>query len=110
MELFFTVCRHQPGPGDALVLLAVALRRGVMGRRVRAVAGDATLARVVGLLGGAGWVRGALLGGLALGTTESFVSGYLSTRFSEVVTFGLLIAALLLLPEGVLARSRLRHV
>jgi len=38
------------------------------------------------------------------------VSGYLSTRFSEVVTFGLLIAALLLLPEGVLARSRLRHV
>jgi len=47
---------------------------------------------------------------LALGTTGGLVSGYLSTRFSEVVTFGLLIAALLLLPEGVLARSRLRHV
>jgi len=29
---------------------------------------------------------------LAPATTESFVSGYLSTRFSEVVTFGLLIA------------------
>ncbi len=65
---------------------------------------------VAAVLGGVGWVRGALLGGLALGTTESFVSGYVSTRFSEVVTFGLLIAVLLLLPEGVLARIRLRHV
>jgi branched-chain amino acid transport system permease protein len=65
---------------------------------------------VAAVLGGVQWVRGALLGGLALGAVESFVSGYLSTRFRDVVTFALLIGVLLLAPEGVLARSRLRRV
>lgn len=138
--------------------LAVFLRRGVTGPRVRAVADEPTLARLAGIpvartlawtyaiagavgglagalfssffglvyislgwqatltgfvaaiLGGVGWFRGALLGGLALGTVQSFVSGYLSTRFRDVVTFGLLIAVLLLVPEGMLARNRLRTV
>jgi len=65
---------------------------------------------VAAILGGVGWVRGALVGGLALGTVQGFVSGYLSTRFRDVVTFGLLIGVLLLVPEGVLARARLRTV
>jgi branched-chain amino acid transport system permease protein len=138
--------------------LALFLRRGTTGRRVRAVADEPLLARVSGLpvtrtlaatyavagavgglagalfssffglvfvslgwqatlkgfvaavLGGVEWVWGALVGGLALGTVESFVSGYLSTRFRDVVTFALLIAVLLLAPEGVLARGRLRRV
>jgi branched-chain amino acid transport system permease protein len=138
--------------------LALALRTRITGRRVRAVADDPTLARVVGVpvtrtlattyaaagaigglagalfssffglvfislgwqatlkgfvaavLGGIGWVRGALFGGLALGAVESFVSGYLSTRFRDVVTFLLLIAVLLLVPDGALSRSRLRRV
>lgn len=138
--------------------LAMFLRRGVTGCRIRAVADEPTLARLAGLpvtrtlastyavagavgglagalfssffglvfislgwqatlkgfvaavLGGVGWVRGALLGGLVLGTVESFVSGYLSTRFRDVVTFLLLIGVLLLAPEGVLARGRLRRV
>lgn len=140
------------------VLLAVFLRRGVIGRRVRAVADQPTLARLAGvpimrtlactyavagavgglagalfasffgqvsislgwqatltgfvatILGGVGWVRGALIGGLMLGTVQGFVSGYLSSRFRDVVTFALLIVVLLLVPEGVLARSRLRTV
>ncbi|MEA2900239.1 MAG: branched-chain amino acid transport system permease protein [Actinomycetota bacterium] len=65
---------------------------------------------VAAVLGGLGWVRGAVLGGLALGFVESFVSGYLSTRFRDVATFALLIAVLLLLPRGVLAGGRLRSV
>ncbi len=65
---------------------------------------------VAAVLGGVGWVRGALLGGLALGTVESFVSGYLSTRFRDVATFALLIGVLLLVPRGVLAGGRLRSV
>ncbi len=140
------------------LLLALALRHGVTGRRVHAVADEPTLARLTGvpvvrtlaatyavagaigglagalfasffgqlsislgwqatltgfvaaILGGVGWVRGAVLGGLMLGTAQSFVSAYLSTRFRDVVTFGLLIAVLLLAPEGVLARSRLRTI
>jgi branched-chain amino acid transport system permease protein len=65
---------------------------------------------VAAVLGGIGWVRGALLGGLALGVVESFVSGYLSTRFRDVATFALLIGVLLLVPRGVLAGGRLRSV
>jgi len=65
---------------------------------------------VAAVLGGLGWVRGALLGGLALGVVESFVSGYLSTRFRDVATFALLIGVLLLVPRGVLAGGRLRSV
>jgi branched-chain amino acid transport system permease protein len=65
---------------------------------------------VAAVLGGIGWVRGAVFGGLALGTVESFVSGYLSTRFRDVATFALLIGVLLLAPRGVLARGRLRTV
>ena len=65
---------------------------------------------VAAVLGGVGWVRGALLGGLALGVVESFVSGYLSTRFRDVATFALLIGVLLVVPRGVLAGGRLRSV
>jgi len=65
---------------------------------------------VAAVLGGLGWVRGALLGGLALGTVESFVSGYLSTRFRDVATFALLIGVLLLAPRGVLGQGRLRTI
>jgi branched-chain amino acid transport system permease protein len=65
---------------------------------------------VAAVLGGLGWIRGALVGGIALGIVESFVSGYLSTRFRDVVTFLLLIAVLLAVPRGVLAQSRLRQI
>ncbi|HEX8771445.1 MAG TPA: branched-chain amino acid ABC transporter permease [Acidimicrobiales bacterium] len=134
------------------------LRRGVVGRRMKAVADDPVLARLAGLpvtrtlacsyalagaigglagalftsffgqisinlgwqatltgfvaavLGGLDWVRGAVVGGLVLGTVESFVSGYWSTKFTGVITFLLLIGVLLAAPEGVLASSRLRQV
>jgi branched-chain amino acid transport system permease protein len=62
------------------------------------------------ILGGVGWFRGALLGGLALGAVESFFSAYVSSTFKDAITFALLIAVLLLVPEGALARNRLRTV
>lgn len=65
---------------------------------------------VAALVGGVGWIRGALIGGLVLGTLECFVSAYLTTQFRDVVTFALLIAVLLLAPRGVLSQGRLRSV
>lgn len=64
---------------------------------------------IVAVLGGVAWVRGALVGGLALGALESFTSAYVTTTYRDVVTFGLLIAVLLVAPRGLLARSALRE-
>lgn len=64
---------------------------------------------IVAVLGGVAWVRGAVLGGLALGTLESFTSAYVTTTYRDVVTFGLLIAVLLVAPRGLLARGALRE-
>lgn len=63
---------------------------------------------IVAVLGGVAWVRGAMLGGLALGVLESFTSAYVTTTYRDVVTFGVLIAALLIAPRGLLARAALR--
>ena len=60
--------------------------------------------------GGIGWVRGALIGGLVLGVSESVVAAYVSTSYRDVATFALLITVLLFAPRGVLAGGRLRHV
>jgi branched-chain amino acid transport system permease protein len=65
---------------------------------------------VAALLGGAGWVRGALVGGLALGAVESATGAYVSSSLKDVATFALLIAALLLLPRGLTARAVVRDV
>ena len=91
--------------------LAGALFASFFGQVFVALGWQATLKGfVAAVLGGLGWVRAALVGGLVLGLSESFVSGYLSTRFKDVVTFFLLIAVLLLVPRRLLARNRLRLV
>ncbi len=91
--------------------LAGALFASFFGQVFVSLGWQATLKGfVAAVLGGVGWVRGALLGGLALGTMESFVSGYLSTRFRDVATFALLMGVLLLTPRGVLGERRLRTV
>lgn len=65
---------------------------------------------VAAVLGGIGWVRGAVFGGLALGAFESLVSTYVSTTYKDVFTYLLLIAVLVAAPRGVVASRRLRTV
>jgi branched-chain amino acid transport system permease protein len=99
------------GVAGAVGGLSGALFASFFGQVFVALGWQATLKGfVAAVLGGIGWVRGALVGGLALGVVESFVSGYLSTRFRDVVTFLLLIAVLLAVPRGVLAGGRLRQI
>jgi branched-subunit amino acid ABC-type transport system permease component len=64
---------------------------------------------VVAVLGGVAWVRGAVLGGIALGVLESFTSAYVTTTYRDVITFGVLITVLLIAPRGLLARETLRE-
>lgn len=60
------------------------------------------------VLGGIGNVTGALLGGIFIGMIESFLNGTLvyypalGQRFTDIFTFGVLIAVLIFRPQGLL--------
>lgn len=56
---------------------------------------------VVVILGGAGSLPGAVIGGFIVGLTEAFVSTYLGTHFALLAVFLILIAILLIKPTGV---------
>lgn len=60
---------------------------------------------VVCVLGGLGSVPGAMIGGLALGVVESFGSLWFGPEHATTLSFVLLIAILLLRPEGLLGRK-----
>jgi branched-chain amino acid transport system permease protein len=52
------------------------------------------------IIGGFNQVRGALLGGLLVGVVETFSAGYVSGQFRDAFALVILIAVLLLKPEG----------
>ena len=52
------------------------------------------------IIGGFNQVRGALLGGLLVGIVETFSAAYLSSQFRDAFALLILIAVLLLKPEG----------
>lgn len=52
------------------------------------------------MIGGLGSLRGALLGGLALGIVEAQAQWYLGAAAREIVVYGLLFLCLVLLPGG----------
>lgn len=60
---------------------------------------------VVCVLGGLGSVPGAMIGGLALGIVESFGTLWFGPEHATTLSFVLLIAILLLRPEGLLGRK-----
>lgn len=62
------------------------------------------------VLGGIGSIPGAMLGGLILGVAEAMTSAYLSSEYKDVVSFGLLIGVLLIMPTGILGRPEVEKV
>ncbi len=56
------------------------------------------------ILGGLGSPVGALLGGLILGLTESLTAGYLSSVYKDALSLVLLLAILLLRPQGLIGK------
>jgi len=62
------------------------------------------------VLGGIGSIPGAVLGGLVLGWTESFATGYVSSDYEDVFAFLLLVLILILRPAGLLGRSPIQKV
>jgi branched-chain amino acid transport system permease protein len=62
------------------------------------------------VVGGIGSLPGAMLGGLLIGIAESFVTGYISSTFTNLIVFGLLIVVMLVRPSGLLGRVQLQKV
>ncbi len=62
------------------------------------------------VVGGIGSIPGAMLGGLVIGMAESFITGYVSSTYSNLIVFGILIAVMLVRPSGLLGRVQLQKV
>jgi len=62
------------------------------------------------VVGGIGSIPGAMLGGMLIGIAESFVTGYISSTYTNLIVFGILIAVMLARPTGLLGRVPLQKV
>jgi branched-chain amino acid transport system permease protein len=60
---------------------------------------------VAAVLGGIGNLAGAAIGGLIIGVTETFVSGYISSTFRDAIAFAILILILLFKPSGIFGKN-----
>ena len=76
-----------------------------------------TIGFIVGLkaftaavVGGIGSLPGAMLGGLLIGVAESFTIGYISSTYSNLLVFALLIIVMLVRPSGLLGQAQLQKV
>jgi branched-chain amino acid transport system permease protein len=62
------------------------------------------------VVGGIGSISGAVLGGLVIGLAESFITGYVSSTYTNLIVFGILIVVMLVRPSGLLGRVQLQKV
>jgi branched-chain amino acid transport system permease protein len=62
------------------------------------------------VVGGIGSIPGAMLGGLVVGLTESFASGCLGGKWSDLTVFAILIIVLLVRPSGLLGSRAIQKV
>ncbi|MFN9992643.1 MAG: branched-chain amino acid ABC transporter permease [Phycisphaerales bacterium] len=65
---------------------------------------------VAAVVGGIGNVRGAMIGGLAIGLLEMFGRAYGNASLVDVYVFGLLILVLLFRPGGILGKATVEKV
>ena len=62
------------------------------------------------VVGGIGSIPGAMVGGIFIGLCESFSLQYISTEFSDLIVFGILIATMLIRPTGIFAERVMQKV
>jgi branched-chain amino acid transport system permease protein len=60
---------------------------------------------VAAVLGGIGSIPGAMLGGVILGIAETLTKGFISSQFSDAISFSVLIVVLLIRPAGILGKN-----
>jgi branched-chain amino acid transport system permease protein len=62
------------------------------------------------VVGGIGSIVGAMVGGVLVGLVESFAIGYVGGQWSDIVVFGILIAFMLLRPNGLFGTRAIQKV
>jgi branched-chain amino acid transport system permease protein len=62
------------------------------------------------VVGGIGSIPGAMVGGIFIGLCESFSLSYISTEYSDLIVFGILIVTMLLRPQGIFGQAALQKV
>jgi branched-chain amino acid transport system permease protein len=62
------------------------------------------------VIGGIGSIPGAMAGGLILGFAEAYTQGYISTRWSDLFVFMILILFMLFRPQGLLGKADIKKV
>jgi branched-chain amino acid transport system permease protein len=60
---------------------------------------------VAAVLGGIGSIPGAMLGGFILGIAETMTKGFISSQYSDAISFSILIIVLLIKPTGILGKK-----
>ncbi|MHB1419846.1 MAG: branched-chain amino acid ABC transporter permease [Bacillota bacterium] len=67
------------------------------------------IAFTAAIIGGMGSLSGALAGGMVLGLAQSLSAAYLSPGYRDAITFTLLIAILLVRPQGILGQGKVEE-
>ncbi len=62
------------------------------------------------VIGGIGNIPGAMVGGFVIGLLESYATGYISGRWTDVVVFGVLIGVLVVRPSGLFGEQVVERV
>ena len=62
------------------------------------------------VLGGIGFIPGAMIGGLTLGVLEIMGVAYLTSSYKDAIAFGILILVLLIRPQGLLGQKVAKKV
>ena len=62
------------------------------------------------VIGGIGSIPGAMAGGLILGFAEAYTQGYITTRWSDLFVFVILIIFMLFRPQGLFGKADIKKV
>lgn len=92
------------GIGAAVVGIAGALVSPIYAFDAHFGADIIVKAFTIVILGGLGSIGGAVVGALIIGIGENMIAGYISTQYSSLATFGLLVIILFARPQGIFGR------
>jgi len=59
---------------------------------------------IASVIGGLGSLQGAVVGGIVLGIVETYVSGFISSVYRDLFSYGILIFVLFFMPSGLLGK------